>query len=371
MENRLFLDINILQTVPASNINRDEMGAPKTCIYGGTTRARVSSQAQKKAVREEFKATLPSKDVGIRSKHLAHLMAEKILELQPDYGKENAENRAAAFTKDVLKFGNTKNQKSGLLETDSLFFISKKQIENIAKIALTYNYEGLKDKPKKDLIKKCTQESEPALNEYPTIDQILFGRMVASNTALNYEATCQVSHAISTHAVVTESDYFSAVDDYRPEGGSGFIGEFEFNSSTLYRYANINLAELYKTVGDDIYSVVQAFVRAFVLTMPSGKSNSFANRTVPDAVYIALRSDQPVNLSPAFEVPVVSENGYVEKSAKKLTKYVKETLVPFVEKPVFETTVGDCLEAIANPTTLKNAIENLNLAIENSLSEDY
>ena len=50
----MYIDINVLQTVPASNINRDETGSPKTVIYGGVTRARVSSQAWKRAVRQAF-----------------------------------------------------------------------------------------------------------------------------------------------------------------------------------------------------------------------------------------------------------------------------------------------------------------------------
>ena len=43
MKKRLYVDFHVLQTVPPSCINRDDTGSPKTAIYGGVTRARVSS----------------------------------------------------------------------------------------------------------------------------------------------------------------------------------------------------------------------------------------------------------------------------------------------------------------------------------------
>ena len=55
MANSLFIDVHILQTVPPSNINRDDTGSPKTAVYGGVTRARVSSQSWKHAMRMMFK----------------------------------------------------------------------------------------------------------------------------------------------------------------------------------------------------------------------------------------------------------------------------------------------------------------------------
>ena len=68
MSNRLFVDINIIQTVPPSCINRDDTGSPKTAIYGGVRRARVSSQSWKKAVRDEFKLRFDGDDLATRTK---------------------------------------------------------------------------------------------------------------------------------------------------------------------------------------------------------------------------------------------------------------------------------------------------------------
>ena len=120
----------------------------------------------------------------------------------------------------------------------------------------------------------------------------------------------------------------------------GHLGTMEFNSSTMYRYATINVKELAGKIEDDIPDVVKKFVQAFVMSMPTGKQNSFANRTVPDMVYITIRDDQPVNLCGAFEKPVNGKEGYVEESEKRLLSYAKEVQDNFVEKPVKTYIVG-------------------------------
>lgn len=355
MNKRLYLDINVLQTVPASNINRDDAGSPKTCIFGGVTRARVSSQAQKKAVRDNFRDCLPEESMGYRTKHVLDMAVGEVQRLKPEMSDTEAEKLAMeALGNAGLKLNKEKN-------LDALMLVSKRQVEALARLAV----EG---ETNKKVLKK-------ALTEGPSVDQVLFGRMVAADTSMNWDAVCQVSHAFSTHGVTTEFDYFTAVDDCSAEdtAGAGHIGVTEFNSSTLYRYANINVMELKKGLGVDTIPAINAFVESFVLTMPSGKSNSFANRTVPEAVYIVLREDQPVNLAPAFEKPVYSsENGYAARSKEALVEYVTapNKLKPFIEDPLFEMTVGSGLESIKEPVSLKQAIQELDSAIEAHLSEE-
>ena len=171
---------------------------------------------------------------------------------------------------------------------------------------------------------------------------ILFGRMLAENPSLNYDASVQVAHAISTHAVQNEFDYFTAVDDLSPEdnSGAGHIGTAEFNSATLYRYATINVDELAKHISEtritpeEVIEAVKAFVEAFCKSMPTGKQNSFANNTFPDMVYIAVRGDQPVSLVGAFEKPIkATGEGYVDASERALIKYAKNAYQLFVSKP--------------------------------------
>ncbi len=162
-----------------------------------------------------------------------------------------------------------------------------------------------------------------------------------------------MAHAISTHEIIPEFDYFTAIDDLQPDdtAGAAHLGSIEFNSSTLYRYANVNIRELKENLGDkeDIVSATKEFIKSFVKSMPGGKQNTFANKTLPDYVMICLRQDTPVNLVSAFEQPVSArgKSGYVKPSIEKLEKEFKSSQM-FVEDPLvtailtkFETEIGD------------------------------
>ena len=184
--------------------------------------------------------------------------------------------------------------------------------------------------------------------------------MVADNPDLNVDAACQVAHAISTHEVTPEFDYFTAVDDEKEEGtaGSAMIGSLEYNSSTLYRYANINLNELIHNIGSKLsVEGIKLFIKNFILTMPTGKENTFANKTLPQYVLITLRDDTPVNLVSAFEEPVKSRDGYVKKSIVRLEKEYIDT-ESFIDKPIYSVVLSKY------DSTLSNQAENLTSMIE-------
>lgn len=347
---RLYAEVHILQTVPSSCLNRDDVGSPKSCIYGGVERSRVSSQAWKRAVRQEFAQLLPSEDLGIRTKKIVELVQKEILRLDPEMNSEKAEKGAISALENAgLKI---KNAKKGI---DALFLMSQKQATALAELYIA----GEKDKAKYKL----------ALKEHPSMDIALFGRMVASEPSLTYDACCQVAHAISTHAVETEYDYFTAVDDLTSDdqAGAAHIGVTEYSSATLYRYANINCLELFKVLGQQTPEVVRAFMEAFVLSMPTGKVNSFANQTLPCSVYLTLRMDRPVSLVPAFEQPVKSSSkGYEKKSQKALVDYEKKTL-SFVKAPLLEVVVGEGLDELSHPVSLMEALDLLEKEIAHLL----
>lgn len=189
-----------------------------------------------------------------------------------------------------------------------------------------------KDKLDKNLI-------ENIFNTNPAIDIALFGRMVADNPALNEDASAQVAHSISTHAVATEYDFFTAVDDIFKEdnAGAGMLGTIEFNSSSLYRYANIAIHELNNQLNEDMEALtntIKLFVKVFVMSLPTGKVTTFANQTLPEALIINLREDRPVNMVTAFENPIkANEDGYVKKSMEALFKEFEKS-EKFVEKPL-------------------------------------
>lgn len=316
---KLYLDLHVIQTVPPSCVNRDDTGSPKTAIYGGVRRARVSSQSWKKAVRDMFRQEFSEAELGIRTKNIVEMVAKELQKLDASVSYEEAKELATK----VVELCNVPVKED---KAAALFFLSSKQASNLAHLILD----------NKDASKK---EAQAVIIKDHSVDIALFGRMVASAPLLNADATAQVAHAISTHRVDNEYDYFTAVDDLQGEesAGAGMIGVVEFNSSTLYRYATVAVHNLHEELGNNIEVTKKGlvdFVRAFLLSMPTGKQNTFANRTLPDGVIVTLRKDQPINMVGAFECPIkAGSDGYVTKSIDALVDYADDVYTTFASKP--------------------------------------
>ncbi len=349
-KHNLYVDFHILQTVPPSCVNRDDTGSPKTAQYGGVTRARVSSQAWKHAMRVMFRETVfDPEQVGTRTKQIVGMVAEQIAKQNPQADAEmlaiKALDHAGIKVKDAQK------------GTDALFFMSEEQAKTLATLIL----DGEKEK----------DAYKGALKDAPSIDMALFGRMVANDPSLNYDAAAQVAHSISTHAAMNEYDYFTAVDDLAPEdnAGAGHIGTQEFNSATLYRYATVNLVELVRSLGrKETPFVLRGFAEAFVRSMPTGKQNSFANRTLPELVYVTIRQDQPVYLGGAFEKPVeAGRGGYVRGSVDALRAYAERAYENYGTAPKKAFAVGDGLDEVAETLTLPDLLDKLESAVRAEL----
>lgn len=312
---RTIIDIHALQTVPPSNLNRDDTGSPKTALFGGVTRARVSSQAWKRATRMMFRDIATDDLLGVRTMKVVALLASKMHELEPDIAQDQVEAAAieiltAADVK-VAKPKARKGEKEKLEQAPALVFFSTAQVKNLAQLGVDALASGdvkafVKDRGNKKKIREAAVQDA-------SVDISLFGRMVADVSYLSVDAAAQVAHAISVHDTPTEADYFTAVDDIREadedggeDSGAAMIGTIEFNSSTLYRYATVNVNALAANLGnvEATRIGVEAFVRAFLTSMPSGKMNTFANRTLPEVVVVQVRDSQSVNLVGAFEEPV-------------------------------------------------------------------
>ena len=340
---KVYVDFHVIQTVPPSCVNRDDTGSPKTAIYCGVRRARVSSQAWKRAMRLMFREHFDEAEIGTRTKKIVDMVAEEII------NRDNSKNES-----DARKLGEKIINLAGVTTKDSeakaLFFMSRKQAENLAGLAL-------KDKsPSK-------KEAQDALNKGHGVDIALFGRMVADDPSLNTDASAQVAHSISTHKVENEYDYFTAVDDRAPEdnAGAGMLGTVEYNSATLYRYSTIAAHELLEHLAKNrsaLEKTINEFARAFVTSMPTGKQNTFANRTLPDAVLVVIRADQPVNFSCAFEEPVKGE-GFVKLSARELENHVKKSYDNFCGLPVKSYVIGAYLDGLGEKVSFPQLLERL------------
>ncbi|NLP22287.1 MAG: type I-E CRISPR-associated protein Cas7/Cse4/CasC [Erysipelotrichaceae bacterium] len=350
MSKKIFLDVHAIQTLPPSNINRDDTGSPKTAQYGGVRRARVSSQSWKRAIREYFNDNSKESNIGIRTKDIVKYVAEKIAEIDESIDKENA----FKIAEETLNKAGIKTAKG---KARALFFLADTQAKELAKAAI----EDIKDK-------KILQE---ILKKNPAIDIALFGRMVADDPSLNEDASCQVAHAISTHSIQNEFDFFTAVDDLSPEdnAGAGMLGTVEFNSSTLYRYANIAVHEFLKQLNNDkelTTNATKLFIEAFSNSLPTGKVNTFANQTLPQFLLITLRKDRPVNLVSAFEKPIKSNEGYVNMSINKLVNEIIN-VEKFTDSPLITMYVS--LEDILNYEEIGEEKANLKELLESFSKE--
>ena len=317
-----YVDIHIIQNLPASCVNRDDSGSPKSAIYGGVRRLRVSSQSWKRAARLYFDDLLDASDVGVRTKRVAGVLAAKIAEDAPELTESALSLAEGVFKTAKIKLSPPRGKKNAPQESGYLMFLSAGQIGRLAELAITSARGG--EALDARTVKKIFKEAH-------AVDIALFGRMVADDTDLNVDAACQVAHAISTHAAENEYDFFTAVDDEKSrseeeeDAGAGMMGTVEFSSATMYRYATVNLDMLVKNLGDGEAALraLEVFIKGFCLSMPTGKQNTFANRTVPETVVVSVREDQPVSLVGAFEKPIPqdADHGYVDRSVESLVRY--------------------------------------------------
>ena len=365
-----FIDIHALQTLPPSNINRDDTGSPKSAFFGGVQRQRVSSQARKAVIRRYFVSHLDRSKLGVRTRLVADKVVARILEIAPEFDADSAEEAVVeAFTavknpKNKKKYVKLERQEgdkriSDRAVSNAALFLSNQQFDKLAQASIEANGEKIPPKQVKEF-----------LNTEHGIEIALFGRMVAEAADFNVDAACQVAHALSVHGSEPDFDYYTAVDDVVRASddatGAGMIGTVEMASSTFYRYANINLDALNANLGDASVSVeaTLAFVRAFIETMPTGKQNSFAARTLPDAVIVTVRNDRPISYVNAFEKAITEVEGRRLAAARALASEAKNIEEVYGYEPVasYVLALGDLKEELAGlgeSVTLKGLLESL------------
>ncbi len=294
-----FIQLHLLTNYAPSNLNRDDLGRPKTAKMGGVDRLRISSQSLKRAWRtsEVFEDKLGD-HLGIRTKKFGvkvfnHLINKEISEKK---AVKIAQEIAAQFGK--LKKADKENILFGL-EIEQLSHISPKEQNSALQLADTLAEEDRS--PAKDELVLLRQDTE-------AVDIALFGRMLASEPKYNVEAAAQVSHALTVNRVTVEDDYFTAVDDLNnseEDAGSAHIGETGFGSGVFYTYICINKSDLINNLGEELANkAVMALTEAAATIAPSGKQNSYASRARALYVMAEKGKQQPRQLSSAFLKPV-------------------------------------------------------------------
>ncbi len=296
------LELHILQSFPVACLNRDDLNSPKTAIFGGVQRARVSSQSWKRAIRE-YAQENSERFQGQRTRLIVEPMRAALV--KEGVAESDALDQAKKLADAVSKL-DEKAEKSGKQQVKTLFFTTPAEIQALARV---FKETG-------DTKKAIKAVSSETLKD--AADIALFGRMVANDHSLTLEGAAMFAHALSTHKVDNEIDFFSAVDDLQPkeESGAGMTGTLEFNSATYYRFAALNLDmvkdndHLSVLTADERRAVVRAFIEATLLAIPGARKNSMNAFTRPGYVLGIVRTKgHPIQLVNAFEKPIRSLGG--------------------------------------------------------------
>jgi len=353
----MLIEIHALQNHAPSNLNRDDTGSPKECIFGGVRRARISSQCLKRSLRRSdvFQKALEG-HLGMRTRQLPEQVRERLI------ARGASPDVAAVAAKKASGFGTKEGKEQtpdaqGKYQTPQTMFLTEQDIDAVVAV-MHAAIETAKSSAKElDKIKAADlqKEAQPKGFRPISVDVALFGRMTTSEALRDVEAACQVAHALSTHKVDHEFDYFTAVDDLRglseeeEDGGADMIGDVEFNSACYYKYLSIDTAELVRNLtGEGPFrrkagevsasdhaaavelaaSAVEVLIRALALTVPSGKQNTFAAHQRPDLMLVEARAaNTPTSYANAFVEPVRPfsklDAGLVAGSLDKLKGHVE------------------------------------------------
>ncbi|MCL4560030.1 MAG: type I-E CRISPR-associated protein Cas7/Cse4/CasC [Chloroflexi bacterium] len=319
----MFIEIHFLQNFAPSNLNRDDTGNPKDTEFGGVRRARISSQCIKRSIRfHPIFAQTTAVDPAIRTRWMTRELAKAFEKAgKPE---EQANMVADGIAQLYCKMDKGHTSVLVYMSSNELRGFSSKAIERWDEITSSLK-EG-----KSPALDELAKEMFKTLKDRTSAPDIaLFGRMLAEKPELNIDAACQVAHAISTHRVSMEMDFYTAVDDLSKdeETGAGMMGVTAFNSACFYRYARLDWDLLVNNLGGDrdlACRAVEAFLRAALLAVPTGKQTGFAAQNLPDFVLGVSRTDgQSWSLANAFEKPVRIERdgGYLLPSIAALDAY--------------------------------------------------
>ena len=342
----MLVELHLLTSHAPSNLNRDDFGRPKTALFGGTERGRISSQALKRAIRKSpyLEERLGDK-LSTRSLHIPLMIYNS---LKGEYEGDTDTLERLGIVCEAIGNGLGKTEAadgddSGFeLKNKQIVFLTRGEIDRLTAFAreTVESDQKLTKTAAKELGKEVGERT--GIKDRPSdgVDMALFGRMTTddANSFAAVDASMQVAHPIATHTTKTETDYFTAVDDWKTDGGgagdtetrgSGHIGELDFNSAVYYKYLSCNLDALVENLGgaEDpegakaaALDALEAVFGAACVVTPSGKQNSFASHSPADVALLVVRPQNvPCSLATAFERAVPdSDEGYTERSAEAM-----------------------------------------------------
>lgn len=343
-----FIQIHALTAYPPSNLNRDDLGRPKTAQIGGGTRLRISSQSLKRAWRSSdlFQEALAG-HTGVRTKTLGWKVVEALTSgrtlpdvlagnmgkaVRPKIDDKTAVTWASAI---MGAFGKTKKEAPDL---EQLVLFSPEEIGGIDALLATLVTKRVAPDPEQlNLLRKDARAADIAM----------FGRMLASTPGFNVDAAVQVAHAVTVHDVAVESDFFTAVDDLNAGddvAGAAHMGELEFAAGLFYLYVCIDRDLLVRNLGGDetlAATAIRALTEAVAKVPPSGKQASFASRAYATYLLVERGEQQPRSLASAFF-----------KSVRQDDLLQNAVTVLQATRDAIETTYGECCDECSELDTL-------------------
>jgi CRISPR system Cascade subunit CasC len=356
-----FIEMHALRSFPPSNLNRDDLGTPKTAVFGGARRLRISSQCLKRTWRmsEHFRGSFAEDQLGIRTDRLPGEVlkalgdtferspGEGLVALLASLGKKAAKEKTGDDAGDdegaQVKDEGTDPGDAERLRTAHLLFLSRQEIEAVAEFARENTGALAKVFNKKKVDGKAIEKLRAELQNYleihtskNAVDVGLFGRFVTSDEFDTVNGALQVAHALGTQKVEIEYDYFTAVDDLGDTTGAGHLGESEFASSVLYLYACCDLGQLEQNLGargargrkadaeaqDLARKSLPALVKAMAEATPKGKKTGTAPHTPAEYVEVVVRRGSPLSFANAFTKPVGSREADGDAMAASIARLI-------------------------------------------------
>jgi CRISPR system Cascade subunit CasC len=323
------LTLHIMNTIPWSNLNRDDSGTPKRAVIGGVLRGMLSSQSIKRAARTDYETR--SLDQSVRSTNLAALVAERARLINPDLDASNAIRDAKKLISGLVKSGSSDAQADGAeagKESGISSWLSMEEVETAA-AAIAAGAVAVRKEPTAAQVKKGQEGLEGPVEfvepgRTGSLSIAAFGRMFASTPEANTAAGLAVSPAMSVHKAIIETDYFSTVDDNPTAAqgkGASFLGVASYTSGVFYRTVTIDREQLKANwTGLDSEKAreqLEHMIHALVYKLPSGKKNATAPYVAP---LVVLAEEQSYRLAYDFETPVLpgEDGGYTAAAIQRL-----------------------------------------------------
>ncbi|MGW4937056.1 type I-E CRISPR-associated protein Cas7/Cse4/CasC [Streptomyces sp. NPDC004166] len=320
-----YIDLHVLQPLPASVLNRGEDDDPKTLLLGGVVRAMVSSQSWKRPIRLRMEEDLD--EPAARTRMLPLRVADALT--AAGWPKELAAFAGAQIVRSANAEGlKTEEDQGGI--TSALLFLPRNVLADLTDMceehrpqleealaqetadAAARTEKGGQKKSKPSAVLPTRTVAATLRRRTASIN--LFGRMLAEVPGAHVDGAVQMAHAFTVHQSDQQPDYFTAVEDWGnpDENGSAHLQTAFFTTGVIYRYTTVNLAELTRNLDGDAEQalhLLSLFAEAFIDVMPQAKKTSTAPHTMPHLVHYAVRDRRPVSYAAAFEQPVKRAHG--------------------------------------------------------------